>query len=191
MPRRHIACQAARLIRNKCRGRATQRPYVRLCPLAYVTSSRPRGSIGSPPGRGAEAYADRSALDWVLTRVGNGSRCGQSRPLTGGRGSGPYPSGPACTRGGPGPTLGVRTVYPRVQDQPWGSGRYIRGSGAHPWGSGPLLMSWSIPPSLDTWRLRTPPTWWSQALLWTQNSRMRLGRAVAWSHTQHFFHATK
>jgi hypothetical protein len=64
MQRRHIACQwngqAVRLIRNKCKCRATQRPYVRLCPLAYVTCSRPRGSIGSPPGRGAEAYTIRS-----------------------------------------------------------------------------------------------------------------------------------
>jgi hypothetical protein len=57
MPRRHIACQAARLIRNKCRGRAAQKPYVRLRPLAYVTGSRPCGSIGSPPERGAKAYA--------------------------------------------------------------------------------------------------------------------------------------
>jgi hypothetical protein len=35
---------------------ATRRPYVRLHPLAYVTGRGPRGSIGSPPGRGAEAY---------------------------------------------------------------------------------------------------------------------------------------
>jgi hypothetical protein len=60
MPRRHITCQwngqAARLIRNKCRGRATQKPYVRLRPLAYVTGSRPCGSIRSPPERGAEVY---------------------------------------------------------------------------------------------------------------------------------------
>jgi hypothetical protein len=60
MLRRHIAYQwsgqAARLILNKCRGRATERPYVRLHPLAYVTGSGPRGSIGSPPERGAEAY---------------------------------------------------------------------------------------------------------------------------------------
>jgi hypothetical protein len=35
------------------------------------------------------------------------------------------------------------------------------------------------------------PMWWSWALLWTQNSRLRLGRAVAWSHTQHFYHTTK
>jgi hypothetical protein len=55
MLRRHIACQcsgqAARLIRNKCWGRAAERPYVRLRPLDYVTSSGPRGSIGSPPER--------------------------------------------------------------------------------------------------------------------------------------------
>jgi hypothetical protein len=63
MRRRHIVCQwngqAARLIHNKCRGRAIPRPYVRLRPLAYVTCSRPRGSIGSPPRQGAEAYTIR------------------------------------------------------------------------------------------------------------------------------------
>jgi hypothetical protein len=61
MPRRHIAYQwngqAARLIHNKCRGCAAQKPYIRLRPLAYVTGNRPHGSIGSPPERGAEAYA--------------------------------------------------------------------------------------------------------------------------------------
>jgi hypothetical protein len=61
MLRQHITCQwngyAAHLIHIKCRGRAAQRPYVRLRPLAYVTGSRPRGSIGSPPERGAEAHA--------------------------------------------------------------------------------------------------------------------------------------
>ena len=72
-----MACQwngqAARLIRNKCGGRAAQRPYVRLRPLAYVTGSRPRGSIGAPPERGAEAYVIRSghvsALDPCLTLI--------------------------------------------------------------------------------------------------------------------------
>jgi hypothetical protein len=60
MLRQHIAYQwngqAERLIRNKCRGRAAQKPYVRLRPLAHVTGSRPRVSIGSPPEQGAEAY---------------------------------------------------------------------------------------------------------------------------------------
>jgi hypothetical protein len=58
MPRRHITCQwnrqEARLIRNKCRGRAAQRPYVRLRPLAYVMCAVPHGSIRAPPERGAE-----------------------------------------------------------------------------------------------------------------------------------------
>jgi hypothetical protein len=49
-----------RLIRNKCRGCTAQRPYIRLHPLAYVTGGRPRGSIGSPPRRGVEAYTIRS-----------------------------------------------------------------------------------------------------------------------------------
>jgi hypothetical protein len=35
---------------------AARSPYVRLCPLAYVTGRGPRGSIGSPPVRGAEPY---------------------------------------------------------------------------------------------------------------------------------------
>jgi hypothetical protein len=56
MLRRHITCQLdrQRLLRNKC---AAQRPYVWLCPQAYVTGSRPRGSIGSPPERGVGALA--------------------------------------------------------------------------------------------------------------------------------------
>jgi hypothetical protein len=73
MLRRHITCQAVRLIRNKCRGRAAQRPYVTLRPLAHVTGSRPRGSVGSPPEQGAEAYAawsgHVSALDPRLTLI--------------------------------------------------------------------------------------------------------------------------
>jgi hypothetical protein len=60
MLRRHIACQqggqAAHPLRNKCRVRVAQRPYVRLRPLAYVTGNKPRGSIGSPPERGAQAH---------------------------------------------------------------------------------------------------------------------------------------
>jgi hypothetical protein len=56
----HIVCQrgrqATRLLRNKCRDSAAQRPYVRLRPLAYVMGARPRGSNGPPPERGAEAH---------------------------------------------------------------------------------------------------------------------------------------
>jgi hypothetical protein len=60
MLRQHIACQrnsqAVRLLCNKCRDRAAQRPYVRLRPLAYVTGDMPRDSIRPPPERGAEVY---------------------------------------------------------------------------------------------------------------------------------------
>jgi hypothetical protein len=79
--------------------------------------------------------------------------------------------------GGPGPTLGVRTVYPGVRRSPVGvrttvdALEYITFSGHV--AASDLSM------------------WWGRALLWTQNNRLRLGRAVAWSHTQHFYHATK
>jgi hypothetical protein len=33
--------------------------------------------------------------------------------------------------------------------------------------------------------------WWGQALLLAQSSRPRLGRVMAWSHIQLFYHATK
>jgi hypothetical protein len=72
-----------------------------------------------------------------------GPHCGRPGPHTGG--------------GGPDPIPGVRLAHVEARDQPWGSGLYIRGSDALPWGSGPLLTPWSISPSLDMWRLRTRP----------------------------------
>jgi hypothetical protein len=197
MPRRHIACQAARLIRNKCRGRATRRPYVRLRPLAYATRSRSRGGIGTPPGRGAEAYADRSAPGWAWTHVGTGpppgsySRSGYAlswdlgtslraaRTPFGGGGSGTLsrgpvlhtwrsgtnPWGPDCIFEGPGPTLGVRTVYPGSGALPWGFGLTVNASGCTTF-SGHVAAS-------------GPPMWRSRVLLWTEINRLRLGRAVA------------
>jgi hypothetical protein len=70
------------------------------------------------------------------------SIAGGPDPIRGG-GSGSHSRGPACTRGGPGPTMGVRTVCPGVRRSPVGSGS--------------LLTPWNISPSLDTWRLRTRP----------------------------------
>jgi hypothetical protein len=137
MSRRHITCQwnrqAAHFIRNKCNGRAAQRPYVRLRPLAYVTGSRPRGSIGSPPERGAQAYTvwsgHVSALDprlvlikaWVLSVA-------ESRD--------PAASGPDPTQRGPEPVLGVRFAPVEVLDLTWRSSLYVQGSSTFPWGSG-------------------------------------------------------
>jgi hypothetical protein len=63
MLREHIVCQqdrqAACLLRNKCGGSVAQRAYVMLRPLTYVTGDRPRGSIGPPPERGAEAHRSK------------------------------------------------------------------------------------------------------------------------------------
>jgi hypothetical protein len=153
MPRRHIACQwngqAARLIRNKCRGRAAQKPYVRLRPLAYVMGSRPRGSIGSPPERGVEAYAvwsgHVSAPDphlalikaWVFFVP-------ESRDLA--------VSGPDPAQGGLGHVLGVRARPWRFRTLPGGPVRTYRGPALSHGGPNPLLISWSISSSLATRR---------------------------------------
>jgi hypothetical protein len=133
MPRRHITCQwnaqAAHLICNKCRGRAAQRPNIRLRPLAYVTGSRPCGSIGSPPERGAEAYTvwsgHVSVMDprlvlikaWVFFVP-------ESRD--------PAVSGPDPTQRGPEPIPGVWSAPVEVLDLTQRSGLYIQGSDTFP-----------------------------------------------------------
>jgi hypothetical protein len=129
MLRRHITCQwngqAARLIRNKCRGRAAQRPYVRLRPLAYVTGSVPRGIIGAPPERGAEAYAV-----W-FGHVSAPAPClalikawvffvPESRDSA--------VSGPDPTQMGPDPIRGVRSAPMEVLDLTRRSDLHIQGS---------------------------------------------------------------
>jgi hypothetical protein len=48
-----------------------------------------------------------------------GPHCGWLGPHTGG-GSESHSRGPDCTRGGPGPTLEVRTVYLGVRHSPMG-----------------------------------------------------------------------
>jgi hypothetical protein len=164
---------------------------VRLRPSAYVTRGRPRGSIGSPPGRGAVAHADRSAPDWVRTRVVTGP------PL----GSCPRPmhvlswdlaaSGPDLTQRGPGPIRGVRFAHVEVPDHTRRFGLRIQGSGTVPGGSGPTDDALGYITSSGHVATSDPPVWRSRALLWALSSRPRLGRVVAWSHTQHFRHATK
>jgi hypothetical protein len=130
MVRQHIACQwngqVARLILNKCSGRVAQRPYVRLRPLAYVTCSRLHGGIGSPPGRGAEAYTIRSGhvlapnprlaliKAWVFSvPESRDPACEQPGPHT--EGSRSHPRGPVCARGGPGPHPEAWSVYTGVR----------------------------------------------------------------------------
>jgi hypothetical protein len=94
-------------------------------------------------------------------------------------------------RGGPDPIPGVRLAHVEVWDQPWGSRVYIWGSNALPWGSELTVDALEYATFSGHVAASDLPMWRSRALLWTQNSRLRLGRAVAWSHTQHFYHATK
>jgi hypothetical protein len=153
MLRRHITCQwngqVVCLIRIKCRGRAAQRPYVRLRPLAYVTGSRPRGSIGSPPERRAEVHAiwsgHVSALDprlalikaWVFL-------VSESRD--------PAVSGPDPTLRGPGPVRGSGLDPRRSWTLSGGPVRICRGSALSHGGPDPPLIPWRILSSLATWR---------------------------------------
>jgi hypothetical protein len=102
-----------------------------------------------------------------------GPSCGDQTPYGGGvqipsQGSslhtwrsGANLGGPDCIPGGLGLTLGVQTVYPGVRCSPVGV--------------------WTTVDALEYSTFSghvaapDPPTWWTQALLWTQNSRLRLG----------------
>jgi hypothetical protein len=168
MSRWHITCQwngqATRFVRNKCRGRAAQRPYVRLRPLAYVTGSVPRGSIGAPPERGAEAYVvwsgHVSALDprmalikvWVFF-------VSESQD--------PAVSGPDPAQRGPGPVLGVRSAPVEVLDLTRGSSLLIQGSGTFPWGSGPTVDTSEGIVFSGHMAVLKPSTWWGRVLFTT------------------------
>jgi hypothetical protein len=119
--------------------------------------------------------------------------------------------GPDPIQGGPDPIPGVWFAHMEVLDQTWRPVPYIHGSDTFPWGPDSLVMSQSMSLSLDTWRHRTrpcggvseyvtfsghvaapdPPMWWGQVLLLAQSSRPRLGRVMASSHIQLFYHATK
>jgi hypothetical protein len=166
MPRWHITYQwngqAARLIRNKCKGRAAQRPYVRLRPLAYVTGSVPCGSIGTPPERGAEAYVvwsghvsapdPRLALIKALVFFVSESRD-------------PAVSGPDPTQRGPGPVPGVRFAPVEVLDLARWSGLYIQGSDTFSWGSGPTVDTLEYVVFSGHVAALEPSMWWGRVLL--------------------------
>jgi hypothetical protein len=131
-----------------------QRPYVRLRPLAHVTGSRPCGSIGSPPERGAEAYVVWSGhvpspdprltliKAWVLFVP-------DSRDLA--------VSSPDPAQGGPGPVPGVRARPWRFGTLPGGPVRTFGGPALSYGGPDPLLISWSLSSFLATWRPRSRP----------------------------------
>jgi hypothetical protein len=138
--------------------------------LAHATGSRPRGSIGSPPERGAEAYAVWSghvlALDprlalikaWVFFVP-------ESRDLD--------VSVPDPPQRGLGPVPGVRARPWRFWTLPGGPVRTYRGPALSHGGPDPLLISWSISSSLATWRPGSHPCGGSGAVYHaTRDSRM-------------------
>jgi hypothetical protein len=73
------------------------------------------------------------------------------------------------------------TVYRGVQ----------HGSDTLPWGSGLTIDALEYITFSGHVAAPDSPMWWGQALLLAQSSRPRLGRVMALSHTQLFYHATK
>jgi hypothetical protein len=159
------------------------RPYVRLRPPAYVTRSRPRGSIGSPPGRGAVAQADRSAPDWVQTRIVTGPPPGSCPrpvhvlswdlavrgpdPAQGGGVRGPS-QGSGHVRGGSGPYSEVRSVRTGVRHSLMGSGRTVDTLEY-------IVFSGRV-------ATRESSTWWGRALFTTRLEVARSRMGIAPSH---------
>jgi hypothetical protein len=151
--------------------RVAQRPYVRLRPLAYVIGSWPRGSIGSLPERGAEAYAiwsrHVSAPDPRLALIKVRVLLLESRDLV--------VSDLGPTQGGSGPIPGVQSVLAEVLDPTRRFGLCIQGSDTFPWGSGPTVdtMEYIVSsghvavPVLPTWRDQALFTMWLKAAAWT------------------------
>jgi hypothetical protein len=168
MPRRHITCQwngqVTRFIHTKCRDRAAQRPHVRLRPLAYVTGSRPRGSIGAPPERVAEAYVvwfGHVSTPYPRLALIKAQVFFVLEPRD------PAVSGPDPIQEGPRPVPGVRFVPVAVLDLARRSGPYMQGSGIFPWGSGPIVDTLEDIALSGHVAAPEPPTWWGRVLFTT------------------------
>jgi hypothetical protein len=131
----------------------------------------PRGSIGAPPERAAEAYTvwsghvsapdPRLALikAWVFFVP-------ESRD--------PAVSGLDPTERGPEPILGVRFAPVEVLDLTRRSVLYIQGSDTFPWGSAPTVDTLEYIIFSSHVAVPDPPMWRGQALLWTQSNHPRL-----------------
>jgi hypothetical protein len=105
--------------------------------------------------------------------------------------------GPPCERPRPHTGEGVCIPFQGSGLHKWRSGTNLGGLDCISRGPEPTL---GVQTTIDAMEYITfsghveasdPPMWWSRVLLWAHNSRLRLGRAVAWSHAQHFYHATK
>jgi hypothetical protein len=104
---------------------------------------------------------------------------------------GPHCGWPGPHTRGPDPILGVWFAHMEVLNQTWRPRLYIQGSGTIPWGSR-LTGDTSEYVTFSGHVVATDlPMWWGQVLLLAQSSRPRLGRVMAWSHIQLFYHVTK
>jgi hypothetical protein len=136
-----------------------------LRPLAYVTGSRPRGSIGAPPERGAEAYTvwsgHVSAPDPCLALI-------KAWVFFVPESRDPAVSGPDPTQRGPEPIIGVRFAPGDVLEQTRRSGLYMQGSDTFPWGSGPTVDT--LEDIIFSGHVVAPEssTWWGRSLFTTR-----------------------
>jgi hypothetical protein len=129
--------------------------------VAFVTSSGPRGSIGSPPERGAEAYmvwsghvsAPNPRLVLIKVRV-----------LFVPESWDPVVSGPDPRQRGPGPLPGVRFMPVEVLDLTRRSGPYTQGSGSLPWESGPTVDALEHIVFSGHMAALESSAWWGQVL---------------------------
>ena len=133
--------------------------------MAYVTGSRPRGSIGAPPEQGAEAYVvwsghvsapdPRLALIkvWVFFVSESWD---------------PSVSGMDPAQRGPGPVPGVRSAPVEVLDLTRGVRSAYTGSGTFPWGSGPTVDTLEGIVFSSHVAALEPSTWWGRVLFTTR-----------------------
>jgi hypothetical protein len=136
-----------------------------LRPLAYVTGSRPRGSIRAPPERGAEVYivwpghvwAPDPRLALIKARV---FFVPESRD--------PAVSGPDPTQRGPGPIPGVQFAPVVILDVTRRSCLYMQGSDTFPWGSGPIVDTLEDIVFSGHVAALEPSMWWGRVLFTTR-----------------------
>jgi hypothetical protein len=145
--------------------RAAQRPYVRLHPLAYITGSWPRGGIGSPLERGAEAYTiwsgHVSAPDPRLALIGvRVPLLLESRDLV--------VSDLGPTQGGPGPVSGVQFILAEVLDPARRFESCIQRSDTFPRRFGPTVDSMEYIVFPGQMAALEPSTWWGHVLFVTR-----------------------
>jgi hypothetical protein len=133
--------------------------------LAHVTGSRRRGSIGSPPGRGAEAYmvwpGHVSAPDPCLALT-------KAYVFFAPESRDPAESGPDPTQRGPEPVPGVRSAPAEALDTARRSGPYMQGPDTFPRRSGPTVDTLACIIFSGYVAAPEPSAWWGRVLIATR-----------------------